>query len=222
MESTVASFHLNVISHSILVPRGCTWRIRFLLDTKQKYSQSSLTTTLYAKIAFQSKAEKNASSSVLGLTTDYHSISAETKKFSLLPLEVTPSLPFVLPHTHLQRVILSPRQFWLSQLLARVLPAPSVFTAQRDLFGLKPLGLWIYGLRCHFYVQHPKWGKWSCSSYIIRPTGSPDKSPGCIIHSNEGALKTTHCQVWHGFIHQPEVIYLFICHGLSISKGYNH
>lgn len=121
------------------------WRIRFLPDTKQKYSQSSIITTLYAKITFQSKAEKVVSSSVLGLTTDYHSISAETKKFSLLSLEVTLSLPFALHHTHLQPAILSPRQLWLAQLLASILPAPAVFTSESDLFGLKerPFGLWI-------------------------------------------------------------------------------
>lgn len=126
MENTFASFHLNVASNSIWVSQGCTWGIRFLPDTKQKYSQSSLITTLYAKITFQSKGEKVVSSSVLGLITDYHSISAETKKFSLLPLEVTPSLPFVLYHTHLQPIILSPRQLWLGQLLAGILPDPAL------------------------------------------------------------------------------------------------
>lgn len=156
MENTFASFHLNVASNSIWVSQGCTWRIRFLPDTKQKYSQSSLITTLYAKITFQSKGEKVISSSVLGLITDYHSMRAETKKFSLLPLEVTPSLPFVLHHTHLQPQLPAALvRSAFSRYSPR--PCPDVFTSQSYLLGLKeqPFGLWIKGLHCHLYIQHP-------------------------------------------------------------------
>lgn len=110
MENTVASFYLNGVSH---------WRIRFLHNTKQMNSQSSLVLAQWCdKIAFLSKAEEITSCSALHVTTDYHSCNTESKKLSLLPLEVMPSSRFMLQHIHLQPVILSPVQLQFTLLLA--------------------------------------------------------------------------------------------------------